>query len=262
MEWNKFSDYPDPEIEKIAKEYFDLVKEDILNKSSVVLDIGCGNGRFLKYLAPKVKFIEGIDPSQSVLSASRNVKNHSNVRITRADVHNIPFPDESFDFVLSLGVFHHVPSVRSALASAVRKLKPHGHLLLYLYYNLDNRNILYRMFFIFSGFVRQLISRFPFPLKVICSNVIAFFVYLPFIALAAGIKKLFPGKKWHASVPLSYYIGKSFYTIRNDALDRFGTPLEKRFCRNDIQTMMTEAGLSKIKFSENPPFWHAIGKKL
>ena len=49
--------------------------------------------------------------------------------------------------------------------------------------------------------------------------------------------------------------------IRNDALDRFGTPLEKRFSKKQIHEMMEEAGLDDIIFSPNEPYWHAIGKK-
>jgi len=37
--------------------------------------------------------------------------------------------------------------------------------------------------------------------------------------------------------------------------------LEQRFSRAEIKSMMESAGLSEIKFSEHPPYWHAIGKK-
>jgi hypothetical protein len=49
--------------------------------------------------------------------------------------------------------------------------------------------------------------------------------------------------------------------MRTDALDRFGTRLEQRFSRNDIELMMNEAGLVGIVFSERAPFWVACGHK-
>ena len=49
--------------------------------------------------------------------------------------------------------------------------------------------------------------------------------------------------------------------MRTDARDRFGTPLEKRFTRNQIYKMMQECGLEKIKFRNSSPFWTAIGFK-
>ena len=64
-----------------------------------------------------------------------------------------------------------------------------------------------------------------------------------------------------AKIPLSFYKDHSFYTMRTDARDRFGTPLEQRFSQIQIKEMMSEAGLCNIKFSENAPFWCAMGIK-
>ncbi|MEQ1734101.1 MAG: class I SAM-dependent methyltransferase, partial [Bacteroidia bacterium] len=63
-------------------------------------------------------------------------------------------------------------------------------------------------------------------------------------------------------LPLYYYTDKNFYIIRNDALDRFGTPLEQRFSKTEIATMLRSAGLGNITFSNQQPYWHAVGQKL
>ena len=42
--------------------------------------------------------------------------------------------------------------------------------------------------------------------------------------------------------------------MKTDARDRFGTPPEKRFSRNEIELMMKSAGLRDIKFSNVSPF--------
>ena len=55
------------------------------------------------------------------------------------------------------------------------------------------------------------------------------------------------------------YRNTSFYTMRTDSRDRFGTPLEQRFTRSEIKDMMLAAGLDDIKFS-NRSFWVAVGK--
>jgi hypothetical protein len=47
--------------------------------------------------------------------------------------------------------------------------------------------------------------------------------------------------------------------MRTDALDRFGTRLEQRFTRVEIKKTMEFAGLVNIKFSEEIPFWCAVG---
>ena len=61
-------------------------------------------------------------------------------------------------------------------------------------------------------------------------------------------------------LPLSQYRNNSFYTMRTDALDRFGTRLEQRFTRAEIAAMMADAGLGDIIFSDRS-FWTAVGYK-
>ena len=50
--------------------------------------------------------------------------------------------------------------------------------------------------------------------------------------------------------------------MRTDSRDRFGTPLEQRFTRQQIADMMQAAGLQEITFSESAPFWCACGIKV
>ena len=49
--------------------------------------------------------------------------------------------------------------------------------------------------------------------------------------------------------------------MQTDALDRFGTRLEKRYTKKETLTMMETAGLENIKFSESEPYWCAVGYK-
>ena len=261
-EWSKFDNFDQEEIEKIGDEYFDIVSQEMLNKNSLVLDIGCGSGRWDMYLADKVNFIEAIDPSNAVLIAAKMLKEKENIRITHASVSNIPFKDESFDFVMSLGVLHHIPDTPQAVIDAVKKIKKGGCFLIYLYYNLDNRTFLYKTLFFLSNIFRRLISKLPKrPKKILC-DIIAFTIYLPLIALAKFIKFVFPKNNWYKKFPLSYYVGKSLKVIRNESLDRFGTPLEQRFSKIEIKKMLENAGLNNIVFSEKTPYWHAVGKKI
>ena len=63
------------------------------------------------------------------------------------------------------------------------------------------------------------------------------------------------------SFPLAAYRDRSFYVRRTDALDRFGTRLEQRFTRREIEQMMHAAGLRGVVFREAAPFWTALGIK-
>ncbi|MBX2958858.1 MAG: class I SAM-dependent methyltransferase [Flavobacteriales bacterium] len=260
-EWLKFNLFSEEEIKLAGNQYFDLVGEDILNKETIVLDLGCGSGRWTKFISKKVKIVEAIDPSDAIISAANLNKNEENVRITQASVSNIPFEDESFDFVICLGVLHHIPNTSQALIDVVKKIKTGGSILLYLYYNLDNRGMLYKYLFKISTVFRLMISKLPHGLKKLTCDIVAVVVYLPLVLITRSLINLFGTKSWIKKIPLSYYSDKSFNIIRNDALDRFGTPLEQRFSKIQIEQMMLKSGLTKIVFSDNEPYWHVLGTK-
>lgn len=259
-EWEKFSQFSEIEIENIGNEYFDICNDTHLNKSTLALDMGCGSGRWSKYLSKKVKFIEAIDPSTAVITAREFLSGNENVRVTQASADNIPFADSSFDFVFSLGVLHHIPDTRLALKNCISKVKSNGHLLIYLYYSLDNRGILYKSIFHLSSIFRFLISKLPDFLKKTTCDLIAFLVYIPLSRLGGFLKSI-GLSSWH-SVPLAYYHDKSINILRNDALDRFGTPLEQRFSKKQITEMLESEGMTNIAFSEKAPYWHVIAQKI
>ena len=260
-EWLKFNAFTDKEIDIAGSQYFDIVDELVLNKEAVVLDLGCGSGRWTKYIAKKVKLIEAVDPSSAIFSAVKLNEGEANVRVTQASVSNIPFNDNTFDFVISLGVLHHIPDTQQALIDVVKKIKTGGSILLYLYYSLDNRGGLYKFIFNVSTFFRLIISKMSHFLKKLFCDIIAISIYYPLVILTRFLYLLFGTKRWIQKIPLSYYTDKSFNIIRNDTLDRFGTPLEQRFSKKEIIKMMENAGLSNLNFSDNEPFWHMTGTK-
>jgi len=143
------------------------------------------------------------------------------------------------------------------MKACVRKLKPGAPFLIYLYYAFDNRPWWFRVVWRVSDVVRRLISKLPFAIKSKICDLIAAVVYWP-LARTAKIVARF-GISIDA-LPLSAYRDRSFYIMRNDALDRFGTRLEHRFTRAQIDQMMRMAGLERICFSESPS-WCAVGFK-
>jgi SAM-dependent methyltransferase len=261
-EWTEFNTFRDDEVKVAGDQYFDIIDSNIISKESLVLDIGCGMGRWSYYIADKVKFVEAVDPSEAVFSASEFTSKKPNIRITQAGVDDIPFEDNSFDFVFSLGVFHHVPNTEAAIVKAVRKVKKGGHFMVYLYYSLDNRGFAFKLLFHLSNMLRVIISKLPGRLKSIVCDILAVTLYLPFVLVSKLIRKISPSGNLHKKIPLSYYTDKSMKIIRNDSLDRFGTPLEQRFSKIQIEQMMIKAGLTGIVFSPNEPYWHAVGKKI
>ncbi len=126
-EWLKFNAFDKEDIKRLSETYFDIVDETIVNKGTYVLDAGCGSGRFTKYISDKAAFVEAIDPSKAVFAADKLLGNTHNVRISMAAIGNIPFEDETFDFVMSIGVLHHIPNTFNAMLDCVAKVKKGGY---------------------------------------------------------------------------------------------------------------------------------------
>lgn len=259
-EWLKFNDFNDENLKGAAAHYFDIIDESIVNKGTYALDIGCGTGRWTRYLADRIGFIEAVDPSDAIYAAAKVLENTDNVRLSRASVETLPFEDETFDFAMSIGVLHHIPDTAKALKDCVKKVKTGGHFFVYLYYNFDRRGWFFKGLFKMSDALRNMVSKLPATLKKFICDLIAVFVYLPFVLLIKFL--VFLGfKKLAMKMPLSTYYDKPFLLIRNDALDRFGTRLEQRFSAAQIKEMMENAGLVNIVISDGVPFYHAVGKK-
>jgi ubiquinone/menaquinone biosynthesis C-methylase UbiE len=261
-EWKAFHGFSEKDLKRIGDMYFDIVDKDMLNEQSTVIDIGCGSGRFIRYLGNRYKKIIGLDPSHAIYAADELVGKNENVELVMASTDNIPFPDEHFDFGYSLGVLHHIPDTQKALNDSVKKVKKGGHFLLYLYYNLDNRPFYFKFFYWLSNLVRRVVSKLPSGLKKAVCAFLAVVLYMPFILLCRFLRFIGVPERVRRHIPLQVYERQSFYVIRNDSLDRFGTPLEQRFSRKQIKEMMEKAGLTDIVFSEKLPYWHAVGKKV
>jgi SAM-dependent methyltransferase len=260
-EWKAFHGFDEKDLKLTGNMYFDIVTDKMLNDQCNVIDIGCGSGRFIKYLEGRYKKLVGLDPSQAIFAADNLVGKNDKVELVMASTDNIPFPDSSFDFGYSLGVLHHIPDTKKALNDCVRKVRPGGYFLLYLYYKLENRPFYFKIFYWLSNLIRLVVSKLPRTLKRWVCNFLAVLFYMPFVLLCRFLRFIGVGEKVRKHIPLQAYERQSFYIIRNDSLDRFGTPLEQRFSRKQIDAMMNEAGLTDIIFSEKIPYWHAIGRK-
>lgn len=259
-EWSRFdqSHLTAAEHEATFNEYFAMFPWQRLPAGATGFDLGCGSGRWAVLVAKRVGHLHCIDPSGAIEVARRNLRDAPNCSFHQATVDAIPLADGSMDFGYSLGVLHHVPDTQKGLDACVRKLKPGAPFLVYLYYAFDNQPAWFRAIWKISDIVRRATCALPAGPKHVLSDAIAVTVYWPLASIANVLEKV--GLNVH-SVPLSNYRDKSFYSMRTDALDRFGTRLEQRFTRAEMRAMMQAAGLDDIQFSPTVPFWCAVGIK-
>jgi SAM-dependent methyltransferase len=259
-EWSRFDQsrvaLSDAERGRIFESYFSLFPWHLLPVGARGFDLGCGTGRWAALVAPRVGELHCIDPSVAIDVAKRNLEGQPNCIFHRAAVDAIPLEDGSMDFGYSLGVLHHVPDTEAGLRACVRKLRPGAPFLVYLYYAFDNRPAWFRALWRVSDVFRRAISRLPHATRYWISQLLAAVLYVPLARMARLLER--------AGVPvthfpLSAYRHRSFYAMRTDALDRFGTRLERRFTRAEVVGMMRRAGLERIEVSGDVPFWCAVG---
>jgi len=260
-EWSKFnqSELDEQERLQIFESYFRVFPWEGLPENPKGFDLGCGSGRWAKSVAPRVGKLVCVDASADALEvAKKNLSSFSNCEFHNASVDAMPIENGSMDFGYSLGVLHHIPDTLEGIKKCAEKLKKGAPFLVYLYYAFDNRPAWFRTVWKISDFFRRGIAKLPISVKHLVAEIIAFAVYFPLARTAYLLEKI--GLNVSA-IPLSIYRDKSFYTMRTDALDRFGTRLEHRYTRKQIEEMMIQAGLENIKFSDDLPFWCAVGLK-
>jgi ubiquinone/menaquinone biosynthesis C-methylase UbiE len=262
-EWSTF-DQSEAELsmadrQAIFSSYFHIFPWNELPPDPIGLDVGCGSGRWAMMVAPRVGHLHLLDASEAALGvAKRNLGKAGNVTFHLASVGEIPLDNDSLDFAFSLGVLHHVPDTAAAIRAVAAKLKRGAPFLIYLYYALDNRPWWFRAIWWASNLLRLVISRLPPTARLLASQFLAATIYWPLARLAAVLEHAGVSSKM---VPLQAYRDRDFYVMRTDAYDRFCTRLEQRFTRHEIEQMLLDAGFAEIRFSEDPPFWCAVGRK-
>ncbi len=261
-EWDK---YPQNSVSKKSiknafDQYFNIFPFYKLSKTAEGFDMGCGSGRWAQFVAPRVNKINCIDPSIKALNiAKQNLASHANVLFINASVDQTNLQNNSQDFGYCLGVLHHIPNTKEGLKDCANLLKPGAPFLLYLYYKFDDKPLWFKLLYKLSNFIRvRITSWLPFQLKVLVTFLIACFIYFPFARFALMMEKLNFNVE---NVPLTDYRNKPFYFMKTDALDRFGTKLEKRFSKKEIIALLEEAGFEDISFSNQMPKWVCISYK-
>ena len=159
FQWNKFQI-----TELDSKTGLTLSKERLARcfnydlkklKNKLVLELGCGAGRFTEVLLEAGAKVVSVDISPAVDSNAKNFPVSDNHQIVQADINNLPFYPEQFDFVICLGVVQHTPNPEETIKNLIKACKKGGQIAFDQY-----TNSLYRRFNI-GTLLRVFIKRIP-----------------------------------------------------------------------------------------------------
>jgi SAM-dependent methyltransferase len=223
--------------------------------ASVAADFGAGSGRWTSRLLKTFSFIYALEPSNGANEVLKNkFAGNSKVQILQETVGANSIPNYSLDLAVSLGVLHHIPDTGLGIKEISKKIKPGGYFLCYLYYDLEGKPWPYRLLFKLASCVRVVVSHFPQFYRKLTSKIIALLIYCPLSRFSKLLTRLGIDT---SNFPLHHYEEMPFIFMANDALDRFGTTLEKRFNQEQITAMLLESDfdISTLNFSSFEPFW-------
>lgn len=130
-QWNRFDVARPEEDEATFRVKTGIDPRDLAGK--LVLDAGCGGGRYARLLGEHGARVVGVDRSAAVEKAATLCAGFPEVAIVQGDLLELPMAEGIFDFAFSIGVLHHSPDPRRAFAELARRVKPGGGLAVWLY---------------------------------------------------------------------------------------------------------------------------------
>lgn len=166
--WNKFGWNDAVKVEQTRAIFeYKVLKRVAELSGKMVLDAGCGNGRYTAVAAEYGGTVIGVDLSHAVDSAWENLGANSHVYLVQGDIFHPPFKKGVFDFVFSNGVLMHTGNAKQAFVSLCRFLKDDGEITIHLYHR---GNWIYELV---DAVLRWIITRLPLTWAMHFSRVFA-----------------------------------------------------------------------------------------
>jgi SAM-dependent methyltransferase len=130
-QWNRYDVARPDEDETTFRVKTGVAPRDLAGL--LVLDAGCGGGRYARLAGRHGARVVGVDLSAAVEKAAALCADLPDVAIVQADLLDLPLAEGAFDLAFSIGVLHHSPDPRRAFAQVAARVKPGGRLAVWLY---------------------------------------------------------------------------------------------------------------------------------
>jgi len=216
-------------------------------KEKVVLEAGCGNGRWLTQLAEMgPQKVIGFDYSESVETSWENTRHLPNVTVVQGSILEPPFQSNVFDVVVTIGVLHHLSDPKRGLA-ALKDLIKHdvGQLAAWVYGHEGNE-----MYLRLAKPLRTITPHLPMPLLMMLSRILA----IPVWCHSKTINRWFGVKSDGSSrLPMGEYIELlskiSLRDLTGVVYDQLSPQLAQYYRKDQVLELIDSAGLELSRLS-------------
>ena len=215
-----------------------------------VAEIGAGTGRFVRLLVDAgASFVLAVEPSAAVEVLKRNTRDLDRVRYLHAPGDRIP-PTGEFDFVLAIGVLHHVPDPGPILVAAWHALRPGGTVGIWLYGKESNA-----LYLCMLSAVVAITRRLP-------HGLLAAFVWLTYWPVAAYMHacRLLP-------LPMAAYMRNVFFRFDRQTrklvlYDQMNPAYAKYYVAAEARNLLERAGFIDVRLYHRHGYsWSVTGRR-
>ena len=257
LQWNRFAKTQVDSALKTNRSRDRFIHETLWDESQLrgklVLDAGCGSGRFSEIALDLGARLVAIDYSSAVDAASENL-NSENLLIAQGDLAELPIPNESLDFVYCIGVLQHTKEPGKIVAELLRCLKPGGEITLTFYENSSWHVRLYSKYLI-----RPLTKRIPdrVLLTIIERSSAVWFPLTNFLfRLPSPFSRIF-----RFMIPIANYVEFKYASIDAaraeailDTFDMLSPSYDKPIKKSEILKWVTNSGIQvkQLEAKSNP----------
>jgi SAM-dependent methyltransferase len=232
------------------------VKEDAF-QDKIVLDAGCGMGRFLKLGAEfGSREIIGVDLSDSVEAAYQNTRHLPNAHVVQADIYALPFR-RGFDYIFSVGVLHHLSNPREGFDQLVMLLKKDGRISAWVYGKENNGWVIYLL----TPLRKYITSRLPKPVLYGISHLLGFTLFAMIKLIYKPVNEIFRAGRLLPYNDYFYYTSRlSYSSLVNVVFDHLVPQLTHYISREEFESWFREEKLWPVTItSRNNMSWRGLG---
>ena len=233
-QWTHF-DQLTPEFEEHFHAYLGPMEPSEFS-GKLVLDAGCGYGRYALYAQRFGARVVGMDFSEAVWAAREAVRGQG-ISLVQGDLLRPPFRRGSFDLVMSLGVLHHLPDPRLGFEQLSRLVDAEGAMVVWLYS--ARRKI--------SNAVVEILRRMARPLPNSWLRWISLALAIPDFAISKVFRSARPlvgVTLWNRLIPTHFRLYGKFplRVCWADWFDRLGAPIRHYHTHEELQGWLQSAG--------------------